>query len=299
MHNDSITSAIERIPSKTTLGKHVQTIELADGGRLRHVPGFVEPTLATNLYQWLHDGVPWEQLRFRGHPEPRLTCWMADFPYRYSGVTRKPAPWLPLVRALASTVEKVTFGEIEGQFQGVLLNYYRSGLDKIGLHADAEPDLRPGAPIASLSLGATRREGRAPPRAREPPPHGGLDPDPLEARGPGGAALFRGSHQPHDALSRGEGTPMIPCKFCGPPVAANAALRGLKQVGKTRTSGTRFERRYRCQDCGAICIMRGDLAQMSGTELRTEDEWLRPPGAMNRVSAPSIPDATTTTGASR
>lgn len=70
---------------------------------------------------------------------------------------------------------------------------------------------------------------------------------------------------------------MMPCRYCGPPVGAKAALKGLKQIGKTRTEGTRFERRYRCEDCGATCIMRGDLAVMTGTTPQTNDEWSPPP----------------------
>lgn len=69
---------------------------------------------------------------------------------------------------------------------------------------------------------------------------------------------------------------MIPCKYCGPPVGANATLTGLKQIGKTRSTGTRFERRYRCRDCGATCVMRGDLAVVPGAAPRTDDEWSRP-----------------------
>lgn len=71
---------------------------------------------------------------------------------------------------------------------------------------------------------------------------------------------------------------MIPCKHCGPSAGAHALLKGLKQIGKTRTSGTRFERRYRCQDCGATCTMRGDLTSFPGAAVpRADDEWSLPP----------------------
>jgi alkylated DNA repair dioxygenase AlkB len=49
------------------------------------------------------------------------------------------------------------FGESRGQFQGVLANLYRDGRDAMGLHADDEPELKPDAEIASVSLGAVRR----------------------------------------------------------------------------------------------------------------------------------------------
>lgn len=69
---------------------------------------------------------------------------------------------------------------------------------------------------------------------------------------------------------------MIPCKFCEPRAGANLALKGLKQTGKTRYMGTRFARRYRCQDCGAPCIMRGDTVLPPGS---FADEWHRPQGS--------------------
>lgn len=157
MHDNDLIRTLSSASIDAYLKNQWETI-LLDDGRLRHVPGFIEPDLATELYEKLRASVPWEQMRFRGHPEPRLTCWMGDFPYRYSGVTREPTPLLPVVAALVAAAEEFTFGRAaEGRFRGVLLNYYRTGVDKIGLHNDAEPDLEPGAPIASLSFGATRR----------------------------------------------------------------------------------------------------------------------------------------------
>ena len=41
-------------------------------------------------------------------------------------------------------------------FNGVLVNWYENGLHYIGPHSDDERQLAPGAPILSLSLGATR-----------------------------------------------------------------------------------------------------------------------------------------------
>jgi alkylated DNA repair dioxygenase AlkB len=42
------------------------------------------------------------------------------------------------------------------RFNSLLLNLYRDGRDRMGWHADDEPELDPQAPIASLSLGAAR-----------------------------------------------------------------------------------------------------------------------------------------------
>lgn len=147
----------ETIKPATDTRHHFETIMLADGGRLRHWPHFFSERSAAVLLSTLRDEVPWEQIRFRGRPEPRLTAWMGAFTYRYSGVERCPAPTSDLVRILVTEVEEVAFEGTGVHFDGVLLNYYRSGQDRIGLHADAEPDLYPDAPIASLSFGVTRR----------------------------------------------------------------------------------------------------------------------------------------------
>jgi len=42
------------------------------------------------------------------------------------------------------------------RFNSLLLNRYRHGLDRMGWHADDEPELPPDHPLASLSLGASR-----------------------------------------------------------------------------------------------------------------------------------------------
>ena len=42
------------------------------------------------------------------------------------------------------------------EFNGCLLNLYRHGEDRMGWHADDEPEIDQHSPIASLSLGASR-----------------------------------------------------------------------------------------------------------------------------------------------
>ncbi len=86
-------------------------------------------------------------------PQPRLSLWMGDEPYRYSGKTFMPAPWTPTVGSLRRRLE----AETGHAFNSVLLNLYRSGQDSMGFHADDEPELGPRPVIASVSLGASRR----------------------------------------------------------------------------------------------------------------------------------------------
>ena len=128
----------------------------AAGLALRHCPGWlVQPD---QLFQQLIAAVPWRQehirLFGRTHALPRLTCWMADpgFRYRYSGLEQDPCPWLPELLQI-----RAQLSELCGhRFNSLLLNLYRHGGDAMGCHADDEPELDPGASIASLSLGAGR-----------------------------------------------------------------------------------------------------------------------------------------------
>ena len=102
--------------------------------------------------------VPWRQEQItlfgRTHPIPRLTCWMGGpgCHYTYSGVRQTIEPWTASVQQLRRQVEAAA----GCRFNSLLLNHYRDGSDKLGWHADDEPELAPDQPIASLSLGAAR-----------------------------------------------------------------------------------------------------------------------------------------------
>jgi len=131
------------------------------GLRLRHWRGWLAHTGgpdAAALAAALLEEVPWkkEQISLWGrrHPLPRLTCWVADpgCGYRYSGLEQGIEPWTPSLERLRSQLHR-TLG---CRFNALLLNLYRDGSDRMGWHADDEPELDPDAPIASLSLGATR-----------------------------------------------------------------------------------------------------------------------------------------------
>ncbi|MEQ8322886.1 MAG: alpha-ketoglutarate-dependent dioxygenase AlkB [Rhodospirillales bacterium] len=109
------------------------------------------------IFQEIHDEVNWLQeditLFGRTHAMPRLTCWMGERAYRYSGLTHPPAPFTPAVSGVLKTVEQAA----GARFNGVLLNLYRDGRDSMGWHADDEASLGPAPVIASVSLGAVRR----------------------------------------------------------------------------------------------------------------------------------------------
>jgi alkylated DNA repair dioxygenase AlkB len=134
-----------------------ETIELTDGGRLRYWRQFLGLDFADRLYHWIRDAMPWEEVRFHGRPAPRLTVCMTSLTCRYGGAIRKSPPQVELVRRLAVMVEQMVIVNDPQSFSSVLLDYYRTGLDRMERHAERGSDLRPGAPLAILSLGTTRR----------------------------------------------------------------------------------------------------------------------------------------------
>ena len=126
------------------------------GLRRRHWRGWLEQP--DRVRAALLQEVPWRQERItlwgQTHPLPRLTGWMADrgCAYTYSGLCNQPQPWSSTAARLREQVE----AQAGCRFNSLLFNLYRDGRDRMGWHADDEPELDPDAPIASLSLGATR-----------------------------------------------------------------------------------------------------------------------------------------------
>jgi len=136
----------------------------APGLALRYWAGWLPPQGsgdllgARQLETHLRQDIPWQQplvrVYGRSHPVPRLVCWLGDpgATYAYSGLCHQPLPWTPPLQALRQRLEAF----LGWRFNSLLLNRYRHGLDRMGWHADDEPELPPKHPIASLSLGASR-----------------------------------------------------------------------------------------------------------------------------------------------
>lgn len=85
----------------------------------------------------------------------RLTAWVGDEPfiYGYSQIQRKADAWSTSMLEIKRKVEDHT----KRTFNSCLLNYYPSGEDGMGWHADNEKELGENPIIASLSLGAERK----------------------------------------------------------------------------------------------------------------------------------------------
>jgi alkylated DNA repair dioxygenase AlkB len=112
---------------------------------------------ADQLFALLRAEIAWEQraltLYGRTMPTPRLTAWIGDSAYRYSGIVNKPAPW---TETLAELRERLR-DELGVDFNSCLANLYRDGTDSVGYHSDDEPELGPRPTIASISLGDRRQ----------------------------------------------------------------------------------------------------------------------------------------------
>ena len=94
------------------------------------------------------------------HVTTRQIVWMgdSDIDYQYSGHTRQTIDWTDTVFHVKHHVEQQLLAlGIHVNFNSCLLNYYPSGEDGMGYHADDEKELGEQPIIASLSLGATRK----------------------------------------------------------------------------------------------------------------------------------------------
>lgn len=117
-----------------------------------------------SLYQELLTTLPWHSdvvsLFGKTHVTTRQIVWMgeSDTIYQYSGHSRQATPWSDTVFHVKRIIEEqLTTININVNFNTCLLNYYPTGMDGMGYHADDEKELGPQPIIASLSLGATRK----------------------------------------------------------------------------------------------------------------------------------------------
>lgn len=89
------------------------------------------------------------------HPEPRGTSLHGldpAFSYTYSNKARAVKPMSPVLIEIGNKLREL-FGV---EYNMVLVNYYKDGDDRIGLHSDSEQGIDK-TDICSVSLGAERR----------------------------------------------------------------------------------------------------------------------------------------------
>ena len=125
---------------------------------LAYWPEFLSPRHLSQLLPYLLDEIDWSRPELfvfgKWHPIPRQQAWFGDegTTYEYSGKTMLAKGWTKPLYWLKQRIEAQTGFE----FNSTLLNLYQDGEDKMGWHADDEPELGPAPAVAIVSIGAER-----------------------------------------------------------------------------------------------------------------------------------------------
>ena len=140
------------------LGQCKQNLLPIDGSA-QYYPEFISEEVSLSLIDQLKKSLRWDadQLIMFGKlvTTRRKVAWVGDpgCAYTYSGVKRNPQAWTPELLSMKTRLEKLT----QSEFNSCLLNFYHDGADGMGWHSDDEKELDAKSPIASLSLGSTRK----------------------------------------------------------------------------------------------------------------------------------------------
>jgi alkylated DNA repair dioxygenase AlkB len=129
-------------------------------GRITYTPHFIDAATAQAWFDELRDAVKWRsESRLMYEREVNVPRLMASFRLD------PPAPSTPA--SLLDAARRVS-AHVDVAFNSIGLNLYRDGRDSVAPHNDRLKEICEGAPIALLSLGATRqmtvRAKAAPPR---------------------------------------------------------------------------------------------------------------------------------------
>jgi alkylated DNA repair dioxygenase AlkB len=130
------------------------------GADIRYWPDFLSPGEARDLIDQLMADTAWQHgkrlMYGRVVDVPRLQAWYSESGHHLDlpeGLVA-PRPWPLRLAVLKARVEAVC----AAHFNAVLINRYRDGQDSVAWHSDHEDSFGGhGHPIASLTLGATRR----------------------------------------------------------------------------------------------------------------------------------------------
>ena len=129
-----------------------------DGGAT-YIPGFFDPEQCAALFTSIQSTIDWkeDQLLMFGKliTTKRKVAWVGDAgcSYTYSGVKKFPQAWTADLLHIKHKLESLT----HSAFNSCLLNLYHDGDEGMGWHSDDEKELDSVAPIASVSLGGTRK----------------------------------------------------------------------------------------------------------------------------------------------
>jgi alkylated DNA repair dioxygenase AlkB len=132
---------------------------LPKDGVAHYYPEFISYVSRAKLMTQLVESLPWEKDRLlmfgKVVTTRRKVVWIGDpkCDYTYSGIKRQSQKWTAELLLVKGQLEDLT----KSKFNSCLLNLYHDGLDGMGWHSDDEKELNAKSPIASLSLGATRK----------------------------------------------------------------------------------------------------------------------------------------------
>lgn len=111
------------------------------------------------IYKKLETHLSWTQDKLKIYGKDIVTkrkvAWHGDeaFEYTYSHQKKVALPWTYELESMIDILQGIT----GHRFNSCLCNLYHEGSESMSWHADAEKELEPLAPIASLSFGAERR----------------------------------------------------------------------------------------------------------------------------------------------
>jgi len=135
----------------------IRTLVDDASGTIRYHPAAVDHATAQAWFATLRDGVAWKsERRIMYEREVDVPRLLASFRLAELRAAQPPVAHTPMhevLRAAADCVEPIA----GARFDSVGLNFYRDGRDSVAPHNDHLDELAPGAPIALLSLGSTRR----------------------------------------------------------------------------------------------------------------------------------------------
>jgi alkylated DNA repair dioxygenase AlkB len=145
------------VENKLFIDFSVQKIELEDT-HLLYLPKFLSSAEADDWFAFLINKVNFQsgeiKLFGKTYAKPRLEAFYAEneLTYSYSGKQMKTQPFFDEIEELKKRVESMS----NLDFNAVLINLYRNGMDSNGWHADNEKELGRNPVIASVSFGAER-----------------------------------------------------------------------------------------------------------------------------------------------
>ena len=132
-------------------------VDLGQGSWVTYEADWLSSDEAVKGFDTLYNELNWVErsiiAKGKVVQQPRLMTWAGELPYLYSGQVLEPQSMHPLLRSLGERLSQ----HCGLAFNHVVANLYRNGKDRVGFHADDEPELGYEPLIASVSLGISRR----------------------------------------------------------------------------------------------------------------------------------------------